>query len=635
MTLYENTEHGFSIEYPEGWTESTRGAGAHFSFEFKDPEGRLAASVSVDYKTDRIILADFVSEAKAYLESMPQYELISEGDTTIAEGILGYEMVGRGDLGRGEVEKFRFVTLAREQQGFWVGVSGEPADFDQQTQIINAIMDSFKLLPTYTFIPPTPSPGGTYTNAEYGFSITYPAGWIESPTGRPGEIIAFASAEGLPSVSVSLSPVGEGTTLAEFGPQLAQDLGQHWADYELISEGEITLDDGMPAYEIVFSGTMEGYNLKAKYVVVIQETQAFFIMGFSMPARFEQDEAVLDEVIHSFHLERPPSEPAIDLTGTWSGDWWRGDGGEEGTLIATLTQSGSSLSGDMTFTSTTFQYSQDTTISGSVEGSNVVFGMAIGSNGSVVTIDYNGTVSEDGNQMMGTYSMSTGYTGTWSVTRTMTTPTGEDIVVLSSNVFTTTSSILLDGESRRLHIVAELMNNSPSTMEIEKVYIHFYNASGQVACQRWAYAFDDIIPPGGITAIEETVPSGLYWDDETNDFPEQWASYEITLSTQPYEPAEGRARPVNVTVQDVKVSITESGGLLVTGTVVNMDQETAKHITPYIILYASDGTMLNADRDILTVELQPGQSGPFEIRFSAGEPVDYDHYIVKAYAENF
>jgi hypothetical protein len=71
----------------------------------------------------------------------------------------------------------------------------------------------------------------------------------------------------------------------------------------------------------------------------------------------------------------------------------------------------------MTFTSTTFEYSQDTTVSGTVEGSEVVFGMAISSNGETVTIDYEGTISEDGNQMSGTYYISTGWTGTWSVTR--------------------------------------------------------------------------------------------------------------------------------------------------------------------------------------------------------------------------
>jgi len=107
----------------------------------------------------------------------------------------------------------------------------------------------------------------------------------------------------------------------------------------------------------------------------------------------------------------------IDLTGTWNGDWERSDGDEEGTLTAYLSQTGSSLSGNMTFTSTTHSYSEDTTISGSVEGNNVVFGIATGGDGATVTIDFDGTVSEDGNQMSGTYSMSTGWTGTWTATR--------------------------------------------------------------------------------------------------------------------------------------------------------------------------------------------------------------------------
>jgi len=304
MTLYESTEHGFSIEYPEAWTENVLRPGAWFTIEFKDPEGRLSAEVSLEYKTEDIVLADLVSEGKAYVEFTPQYELISEGNVTIGEGISGYEILGKGDLGTGKVEKFRLVALVRGKQGFWVGVMGEPANFDEQEQTIDAIVDSFKLLPTYTFVPPLPGPGDTYTSAEHGFSISYPAGWMEAPpTGAPGEIISLTSAEGIPGVSVSVSPVGEGTTLAEFGPQFSQDLSQHWGDYELVSEAEITLDDGTPAYEIVFSGTSEGYALKCKYVVVIQEANAFFITGYSMPARFEQDEAAIDEVIHSFHLE--------------------------------------------------------------------------------------------------------------------------------------------------------------------------------------------------------------------------------------------------------------------------------------------------------------------------------------------
>lgn len=303
LTLYEDTEHGFSIEYPEGWTENVLRAGAYFMLEITDSEGRLIVEVSLEYGAEDIVLTDFVSETKTYMEAMPEFELSSEGDVTIGEGIPGYELVGKGDLDTGKVDRFRYVMLVRGKQGFWVGVRGEPAYFDQQEQIIATIIDSFKLLATYTFVPPAPSAGGTYTSDEHGFSISYPEGWMEASTRRPGEVIVLASAEGLPSVSVSISPVDEGTTLAEYGAQLNEGLSQYWSDYELVSEGEITLADGTPAYEIVFSGTMEGDNLKCKYVIVIRGAQAFFIMGFTMPDQFEQDEAVLDEVIRSFHLE--------------------------------------------------------------------------------------------------------------------------------------------------------------------------------------------------------------------------------------------------------------------------------------------------------------------------------------------
>jgi len=300
-TLYESTEHGFSIEYPEGWTENVQRAGAYFFLEITDSEGRLAVDISLEYRTEEIVLTDLVSEGKAYMEAMPEFELSSEGDVTIGEGIPGYEMLGTGDLGTGAVENFRYVVLVRGKQGFWVGVRGEPADFDQHQKTVDAIIDSFKLLATYTFILSIPTEGGTYTNADYGFSISYPAGWMEAPTGRPGEVVSLSAAEGLPSIMVRAWT--EETTLADYASKLKEDISKHMGDYELFSEGEITLADGTPAYEIVFSGTMEGYHLKCKYVIVIQEANIFLLQGFTMPAQFEQDEAVLDEVVRSFHLE--------------------------------------------------------------------------------------------------------------------------------------------------------------------------------------------------------------------------------------------------------------------------------------------------------------------------------------------
>jgi len=214
MTLYQSTEHGFSIEYPEEWTESTQDSGTQLSIAFTDPEGRLTASVYLQYECYEITRADFVSEGKAYLESTPQYRLISERDLSVGQGVSGHEITATGDVGTGQVEKFRYVLVAREKQGLWVGVRGAPADFDEQEQIVDTIVDSFTLLPTYTFAAPEPWPGGEYTGA--GFAITFPAGWCQYPPVRPEHVLPFAAPEQTPSVHISPMHRPEDTTLAEY-----------------------------------------------------------------------------------------------------------------------------------------------------------------------------------------------------------------------------------------------------------------------------------------------------------------------------------------------------------------------------------------------------------------------------------
>ena len=95
----------------------------------------------------------------------------------------------------------------------------------------------------------------------------------------------------------------EETTLDEAASNLKQMYSENIGDYEFLSEGEITLDDGTPAYEFMFKGTMGGYLLTCKNVIVIREVDVFLMQGLSLPDRFELDEPVLDEVIGSFHLE--------------------------------------------------------------------------------------------------------------------------------------------------------------------------------------------------------------------------------------------------------------------------------------------------------------------------------------------
>lgn len=276
MTLYESTEHGFSVECPEGWIESSQGSGTQFSIDFQDLEGHLTASVYLQYECQEITRADFVSDGKAYMESMPQYRLISERDLPVGEGISGYEIVASGDFGTGEVEKFRFVLLLRGKQRVWVGVRGTPTDFDEHEQIVDAIVDSFRLLPNYTFTAPAPWPGGTYTGS--GFTIDFPEGWCQYPPLRPEHVLYFAAPERSPSVHISLEHGPEDTTLDDYVNSALESFPDYWASFSLISRSKVTLD-GTPAYEIVFTGMLNlspGYTNRCKYLVGPRGTQVFF-----------------------------------------------------------------------------------------------------------------------------------------------------------------------------------------------------------------------------------------------------------------------------------------------------------------------------------------------------------------------
>lgn len=303
MGTYENTEHGFSLQYPEGWTENMQGAGTQFSIDFTDPEGRLTTSVYLQYECQELILADYVAECKGYLESSPQYQLISERAIVVGEGASGHEVVARGDFGAGKVEKSRFLLVARGQQGFWVFVRGEPTDFDEQEQIVDAVADSFKLLPTYSFAAPEPWPGGTYTGS--GFTIDFPEGWCQYPPLRPEHILHFAAPERTPSVHISMQPGPEDATLDDYVDSALESFPDHWASFSLMSRGKVTLG-GTPAYEIVFTGISNlspGYTNRCKYLIVPRGTQGFFwVMAPSSPALFQQHEPVINEVIYSFRL---------------------------------------------------------------------------------------------------------------------------------------------------------------------------------------------------------------------------------------------------------------------------------------------------------------------------------------------
>ncbi len=109
----------------------------------------------------------------------------------------------------------------------------------------------------------------------------------------------------------------------------------------------------------------------------------------------------------------------VTVTGSWEGNWTstRGAGGA---VAASMDQSGSSLNGDLELKSSPC-FSKGT-LTGSVTGTTVLIGTAFGGG---QTVNFDGTATEDGSSMSGSYTVSGGACGgdkgTWSMKRTATT----------------------------------------------------------------------------------------------------------------------------------------------------------------------------------------------------------------------
>ena len=206
-----------------------------------------------------------------------------------------------------------------------------------------------------------------------------------------------------------------------------------------------------------------------------------------------------------------------------------------------------------------------------------------------------------------------------------------DITLVSSNAFTRTMAITIDGENREVTVVGELRNDSPSDRSLGEITIRFYDGAGQQVGVRKTYAFGDIIRPGRTTAFHESTSSVISFRDETTAYPEGWTRYEKTLS--PHDAYDWEDKPVDMTVENVQVS---DGGLRVTGNAVNASSKTvpAYGASAYAIYRHEDGTILNARQDsALNVNpIPPGGKIPFDITFLSGEPVDFSSYLVQAYA---
>jgi hypothetical protein len=195
----------------------------------------------------------------------------------------------------------------------------------------------------------------------------------------------------------------------------------------------------------------------------------------------------------------------------------------------------------------------------------------------------------------------------------------DTITIVSTNAIADESSFLLDGEGRRLSLYAELRNDGTDRVRLSEARITILDAAGNVVGSRGSYTEDRVLDPGETTYLIETTPSMSYFEDETNTFPEGWATWEIDLEVEHgYEPDEWDDVPLTVSGLDVTPA---GSGATATGTLTN-DSATPVYGNPevWVAVHAPDGSLLMVGWTFASteggVDLAVGASIPFEVDLS-------------------
>jgi hypothetical protein len=209
-----------------------------------------------------------------------------------------------------------------------------------------------------------------------------------------------------------------------------------------------------------------------------------------------------------------------------------------------------------------------------------------------------------------------------------------DVVIVGSNAFAEDSGLAIDGETRTLYTVAELRNDGSDTVEVGAITVTVRDAAGTEIGRREDYPIDRVLSPGESTYLYEFTPSMMYWETETNTFPEGWASFDLAYEVEsPYAPTE--FDDVNLAAEQVVLERSGSD-VVATGVIRNTaNVAVSSYAELYVALYDAEGRLINVAWTYATPGdvqvLQPGETLAFEVDVWAG-PTDYASAIVGAVA---
>lgn len=147
-----------------------------------------------------------------------------------------------------------------------------------------------------------------FTDSKLGFSISYPTGWTVSSTTTGVNIFKPSSTKGAGQadamVSVVAGNLGElkDSKVATIADLHKVYIKKQFGNVEFSTEKEVKVN-GQEGYQIEFTGTISGENMRSKYTVLKGSKSLFALVEVANAGMWKDLEKELDASVQTFKMQ--------------------------------------------------------------------------------------------------------------------------------------------------------------------------------------------------------------------------------------------------------------------------------------------------------------------------------------------
>jgi Clostripain family/PsbP-like protein len=312
LLTYENSNSGFSVQFPYDWQNYENGSFVYFYFPWEDKSDKYRDFVAIESRSYRNMTMDkFISRyIKSAQNSGGDFDFIESNATTLAGNNHAHKIVSTAKYQDSKATvplKVMEILLIKGSKGYGISYVAEAAKYSKFLPTVQKMINSFKLAELLT-----------YENTTAGIKIQYPYDWIigmhkekfristEGKTGGFDNIIDFKVLKYLNEtypvglyVAVNRIPFQNAIGIE----RSAININRNNPDFELIESNATILAGNNHAHKIVYSYTHPSLGkVKGMDIQMVKGDKWYLLIFEAETAKYSKFLPTVQKMINTFEL---------------------------------------------------------------------------------------------------------------------------------------------------------------------------------------------------------------------------------------------------------------------------------------------------------------------------------------------